>query len=83
MPGAAGEEVALVHGLQCLNPICRVPGCLKIKQIVNHVHVCGIEAPHCQVCKIYVALVCQHAKRCTISECGVYGCVRVKLKLGL
>ena len=72
---------SLVHACQCLDPVCSVPSCAKMKRVVQHIKTCKRKTQgNCPICKQLLLLCCYHAKHCTTAQCSVPLCSNLKHK---
>lgn len=72
---------SLEHASACNDPNCKYNSCEKMKSILQHAKECKKRSQGtCNTCHKVVAIICSHAKRCTVSKCAVPFCLVIRLK---
>lgn len=68
----------LVHSCTCQKPDC-VSNCLKMRELLKHVHECPIKSQGgCKKCRRVWLLLQYHAKNCKNKECHVPKCAQIR-----
>lgn len=71
----------LKHASACNDRHCKYNSCAKMKSILQHAKDCKKKMEGtCNTCQKVVAIICSHAKRCTVSKCTVPFCLVIRLK---
>lgn len=71
---------SLKHAFTCFIRGCAVRGCMRIKNLFDHVKSCSQKVDgSCYHCKKFIAFLCSHAKHCMVEKCTVPYCIVIKL----
>ena len=75
----------LFHATQCHNIHCKQPSCIRMKRVLTHTRECKLMLSGnwnmCPICKHFVLLCISHAKTCTMDNCPVPVCAKIKKNL--
>lgn len=68
----------LVHACTCRKQEC-VPNCIKMRELLRHVHECPIKSQGgCKKCRRVWLLLQYHAKSCKTKDCQVPKCGQIR-----
>lgn len=71
----------LQHACTCNDPLCGYVSCGKMKFVLCHIKACSERSiGTCTKCNKLIALICKHAKGCSVARCPVPFCLVVRLK---
>lgn len=69
----------LVHACTCRKQAECVPNCIKMRELLRHVHECPIKSQGgCKKCRRVWLLLQYHAKSCKTKDCQVPKCAQIR-----
>ena len=70
------------HVSSCDSARCGVRSCFRMKKAIQHVKECKRKG-QCSLCKQVIRICVLHAKSCTVTNCRVYFCGMIRIRLSL